>query len=80
MRTLVQLILMFYVVVPELEAQDDVYAVEKLPFSSGLYDEYAPVPYEDGLVYVANYRLDFFYTFNKIRHPRPISDYQPLRE
>lgn len=48
---------------PPLAAQE-VYTVEKLPFSSGLYDEYAPVPYEDGLVYVANYRLDFFYTFN----------------
>ena len=63
MRTRIQLIVFIVLVVPVLEAQE-VYEAEKLPFSSGLYDEYAPVPWEDGLVYVANYRQDFFYTFN----------------
>jgi len=62
MRTLIKLIV-FLIIVPGLNAQE-VFETEKLPFSSGLYDEYAPTPWEDGLVYVANYRLDFFYTFN----------------
>ncbi len=41
-----------------------VYSVEKMPFSSGIYDEYAPVIYKDGMIFVSNRRTDFFFTFN----------------
>src|SRR4030042_1731925 len=48
-----------------------VYTTSKLPFSSGLYDEFAPVSFKNGLIFVSNRRTDFFYTFNNEEQKAP---------
>lgn len=42
----------------------DIYTVERVPFSSKAYDEYVPVIYNDGLVFTANKRMDAFVRFD----------------
>jgi hypothetical protein len=72
MKKLSTTILFLMVSVSGLVAQE-VYAAEKLSFCSNLYDEFAPVPYNKGLIFVANIRTDFFYTYNNEKQKAPWS-------
>ena len=67
-------ILFFFTAAAGLFGQEiEVYTTSKLAFSSNLYDEFAPVPYKNGLIFVSNIRTDFFYTFNNEKQKAPWS-------
>lgn len=44
---------------PEGAAQEEIYTVERVPFSERAYDEYAPVLYQGGIVFTANKRISY---------------------
>ena len=50
-------VLIFILTAVSAHAQE-VYTIERAPFSTRAYDEYAPVFYGDGLIFTANKRMD----------------------
>jgi hypothetical protein len=71
MKKISAAILFLVVAISGINAQEEVYATEKLSFCSNIYDEYAPVPFNKGLIFVGNMRTTFFYTYNNEKQKAP---------
>lgn len=58
-----QIILALALLWPANLYTQEYYKVEKLPFSERHFDDFAPVPFRDGIVYVSNRRKSVFNTY-----------------